>query len=79
MAAKLSDHNKVLLDLVSVCLVYIAIYLAYVSINYIVKNARIEKKFKILYPSRTTMDLFSTGNLPFGSFVGLKHLHRLKG
>ena len=44
MAAKLSDHNKVLLDLVSVCLVYIAIYLTYVSINYIVKNARIEKK-----------------------------------
>lgn len=46
MAAKLSDHNKVLLDLVSVCLVYIAIYLAYVSINYIVRNARIEKKLE---------------------------------
>lgn len=45
MAAKLSKPNMVLLDLLSVCLVYVAIYLVYVSINYIIRKARIKKKF----------------------------------
>lgn len=46
MVVKLLDYNKVFLDLVSVCLVYIVIYLVYVFINYIVRNVRIEKKLE---------------------------------